>query len=60
MIVAERLKKEVLAVIKNSPGIKFTGIRNRVGPHGYRELDRTLQKLRKAGEVEYRNGWYLS
>lgn len=54
---------DVLAAISDEPGMRLIAIMGKfnVGYNdpGYRALDRALQRMRKSGAIEYRNGWYL-
>ena len=53
------LKERAFAYIKAHPGCRFYQMDAALGnAHYFRELDRALQRLRRAGRVYYRNGWW--
>lgn len=61
------LDKLILGRIQYTPGSKFSFIRNGKNINtelqrlngGERMVDRRLQALKKAGKIQFSNGWYM-
>lgn len=58
----EQMQEAVYVFIRDNQGVKGGKICEAVGKEaGNREVDRTLQKLRKDGQIAFQNGgWYAT
>ncbi len=53
------MKDAILEFIRANPGCKSGAICAHLGKKSCdREVDRAQQALRKAGKIEFRNGWF--
>ena len=57
----EPMKEAVFVFVRDNPGVKGGKICDAMGRQGSdRQVDKALQALRRAGCIEYRNGWHAT
>ncbi len=54
------LDKQVLDIIESKQGVVFSYILSQLAHQNYRQVDRALQRLRKAGIICYEKGRWWS